>query len=152
MHLRQIDTIDIAIAEIDQEVNGRIEPFRTAVELLITIPGIADLSAQTIVAEIGTDMNRFATAAHFISWAGLCPKNDESARKRRSTALRKGAPWLKTTLVQCAWCAQRTKNSYFHAQYHRIRSRRGAKKAICAVAASILTTIYHMLLLPGSRS
>ena len=102
-HLQQIDAIDIAIAEIDREVNERIEPFRTTVELLTTIPGISELGARIIAAEIGNDMSRFATAAHLVSWAGLCPKNDESAGKRRSTRMRKGAPWLKTTLIQCCW-------------------------------------------------
>ena len=91
-------------------------------------------------------MSRFPTAGHLISWAGLCPKNDESAGKRRSTRMRKGAPWLKTTLVQCAWAASRKKASYLQAQYHRLRARRGAKKAIGALAASILTTVYHMLI------
>lgn len=91
------------------------------------------------------DMSRFETADHLVSWAGLCPRNDQSAGKRRSTRTRKGAPWLKTILIQCAWAAARSKASYFHAQYHRLRSRRDSKKAICAVAASLLTTIYHML-------
>ena len=97
------------------------------------------------MAEIGLDMGRFPTAGHLVSWAGLCPRNDESAGKRRSTRLRKGAPWLKTTLVQCAWAASRKKASYLQAQYHRLRGRRGPKKAVCAVAASILTAAYHML-------
>ena len=82
---------------------------------------------------------------HLLSWAGMCSRNDESAGKRRSTRLRKGAPWLKTVLVQCAWAATRTKASYLQAQFHRLRARRGAKKALVAVAASILTAIYHML-------
>ena len=103
------------------------------------------LTAQVIVSEIGTDMSRFPTAGHLISWAGLCPRNDESAGKRRSNRLRKGAPWLKTTLVQCAWAGARKKASYLNAQFHRLRYRRGPKKAICAVAASILTAAYHML-------
>ena len=98
-----------------------------------------------IIAEIGTDMSRFPTAGHLISWAGLCPGNDESAGKRRSTRMRKGAPWLKTTLVQCAWAAVRKKGSYFRRSSSGCERRRGAKKAICAVAASILTAIYHML-------
>jgi transposase len=84
-------------------------------------------------------------SAHLISWAGICPGNDESAGKRRSNRLRKGAPWLKTTLVQCAWAAVKKKNSYLQAQFYRIKVRRGPKKAIMAVAASILTAIYHML-------
>jgi transposase len=115
------------------------------VKQLSTIPGVSDLSAQVILSEIGTDMSRFATAAHLRSWAGLSPRNDESAGKRRSTRLRQGAPWLKAMLVQCAWAATRRKASYLHAQFARLRARRGPKKAICAVAASILTTVYHML-------
>jgi len=98
-----------------------------------------------LLSEIGLDMSQFQTDAHLRSWAGLCPRNDESAGKRRSNRMRHGAPWLKTVLIQCAWAATRKKDSYFQAQFHRIRARRGAKKAICAVAASLLTTIYHML-------
>jgi transposase len=145
LHLQQIDAIDAAIDQIDPEVDALVEPFRTAVQLLTTIPGINELSACVILAEIGRDMSRFPTAGHLISWAGLCPRNDESAGKRRSTRMRKGAPWLKTTLVQCAAAAARKKASYLQAQFHRLRARRGAKKAIGAVAASILTAAYHML-------
>src|SRR6266404_358890 len=145
LHLQQIDFFDAAIVAIDQEVDANVEPFRAAITILTTIPGVSDLSARTIVAEIGTDMSRFPTDGHLISWAGLCPRNDESAGKRRSNRMRKGAPWLKTTLIQCAWSATRKKASYLQAQFHRLRSRRGPKKAICAVAASILTAIYHMI-------
>src|SRR4051812_49996837 len=98
-----------------------------------------------MVSEIGIDMRRFPPAARLISWAGLCPRNDESAGKRRSNRLRKGAPWLKTTLVQCAWAASRRKDGYLRAQFQRLRQRRGPKKAVCAVAASILTAIWHIL-------
>ena len=145
LHLRHVDALDTAIAEIDAEVNRDLDPFRQAVRQLRTIPGVSDLTAQVIISEIGTDMGRFPTAGHLISWAGLCPRNDESAGKRRSTRLRKGAPWLKTTLIQCAWAASRKKLSYLQAQFQRPRHRRGPKKAICAVAASILTAVYHML-------
>ena len=145
LHLDQIDAIDAAIQSIDKEVDGNIEPFRAAAELLTEIPGISQLAARVVLSEIGLDMSRFETSGHLISWAGLCPRSDESAGKRRSTRMKKGAPWLKTILVQCAWAAARTKGSYFQAQYHRLRSRRGSKKAVCAVAASLLTTVYHML-------
>jgi len=145
LHLDHLDALDAAIARIDQEVDATVEPFRRAIRILSTIPGIGILGAEIIVAEIGADMGRFPTEGHLISWAGLCPRNDESAGKRRSTRMRKGAPWLKTTLIQCAWAAARTKGSYLQAQFHRLRSRRGAKKAIGAVAASILTAAYHML-------
>jgi transposase len=126
LHLHQFDALDNAMAEIDAEVDRDLDPFRQAVRLLRTIPGVSDLTAQVIVSEIGT-------------------RNDESAGKRRSNRLRKGAAWLKTTLVQCAWAASRKKASYLQAQFQRLRHRRGPKKAVCAIAASILTAVYHML-------
>jgi transposase len=144
-HLGLVDAIDAAIARMDQQVEARLAPFRQAVELVSTIPGVKALSAQGIVCETGIDMSRFPSAGNLLSWAGLCPRNDESAGKRRSTRLRKGAPWLKTLLVQCAWAAIRKKDSYLQAQFLRLKSRRGPQKAICAVAASILTAVYHML-------
>ena len=145
LHLQQIDALDASIAAIDQEVDTGLASFRDTVKQLSTIPGVSELSAQVILSEIGTYMSRFATAADLRSWAGLCPHNDESARKRRSTRLRTGAPWLKATLVQCGWAAARTKATYLNAQFVRLRTRRGPKKAVCAVAASILTAAYHML-------
>src|SRR5215831_1317163 len=145
LHLNQIDALEAAIAEIDQKVEADIEPFRVAVKQLRSIPGVKALGGQVIVSEIGIDMSRFPSDGHLISWAGICPRNDESAGKRRSNRLRKGAPWLKTTLVQCAWSAVRQKDSYLRAQFYHVKARRGPKKAIMAVAASILTAVYHML-------
>jgi transposase len=145
LHLGQIDALEKSIAEIDTEVGALLEPFRAKAQRLMTIPGISDVAAQVIVSEIGVDMSRFSTASHLISWAGLCPRNDESAGKRRSTRLRQGAPWLKTTLVQAAWAAARSKNGYLPAQFLRIKSRRGPKKAVMAVTASMLTAAYYIL-------
>jgi transposase len=145
LHLGHIDALDKAIAEIETEVGQGLEPFRRAAQLLSTMPGLSEVSAHVVVAEIGIDMSRFASAGHLLSWACLCPRNDESAGKRRSTRLRPGGKWLKTTLVQAAWAAVRVKGSYLQAQFHRIRARRGAKKAIIAVAASMLTAAWHML-------
>jgi|KBSMisStandDraft_5_1062788.scaffolds.fasta_scaffold248477_1 transposase len=145
LHLRQIDALSSLIGDIDQEVATRVAPFRSAIAQLMTIPGIKDLAAPGIVSEIGIDMSCFPSAGHLLSWARMCPRNDESAGKRRSSRLKKGANWLKATIFQCAWAAARTKGCYFQAQYHRLKRRHGAKKAICAVAASLLTTIYHML-------
>ena len=136
LHLNQIDALDAAMATLDAQVEADLGPFRTAVEQIISIPGVKNLGAHVIVSEIGIDMSRFPSAAHLISWTGICPRNDESAGKRRSNRLRKGAPWLKTTLVQCAWAAVRKKDSYLQAQFYRIKARRGPKKAIMAVAAS----------------
>lgn len=145
LHVGHIDALDTAIAAIETEVGQGLQPFRQAAKLLSTIPGISDVSAHVIVSEIGIDMSRFQTPGHLLSWACLCPRNDESAGKRRSTRLRRGGKWLKTTLIQAAWAAVRVKGSYLQAQFHRIRARRGAKKAIVAVAASMLTAAWHML-------
>ena len=145
LHLGHVDALDKAIADIEKEVGLGLEPFRQAAKLLSTMPGLSDVSAHVIVAEIGIDMSRFSTAGHLLSWACLCPHNDESAGKRRSTRLRRGGKWLKTTLVQAAWAAVRVKDSYLQAQFHRLRARRGAKKAIIGVAASMLTAAWHML-------
>jgi transposase len=156
LHLGQWDGLDQAIRTIDAEVEARLyrmdeqrapakPPFRDLIALLCTIPGVRPLSATSILTEMGGDMGRFPTAGHLVAWAGLCPGQNESAGKRKSTRLRKGAQWLKTMLVQCAWAAKRKKDSYYRAQFFRLQSRRGPQKAICAVAASILTAIYHIL-------
>lgn len=145
LHLQLVDALQAALREIDASLGKALAPIRQAVQRLTTIPGISEIAAHVIVAEIGLDMTRFATPAHLISWAGLCPRNDESAGKRRSTRVRKGAPWLKTTLVTAASAAVRTKDSYLRAQFLRIKARRGAKKAILAVAASMLNACYFML-------
>ena len=145
LHLGHIDALDQAVAAIEKEVGLGLEPFRQAAKLLSTMPGLSDVSSHVIVAEIGIDMSRFATPAHLLSWACLCPRNDESAGKRRSTRVRKGGKWLKTTLVQAAWAAVKVKGGYLQAQFHRLRARRGAKKAIMGVAASMLTAAWHML-------
>lgn len=145
LHLGQVDAIDQAIAAIEKEVSLGLDPFLQAAKLLSSIPGLSEVSSNVVIAEIGVDMSRFATPAHLLSWACMCPRNDESAGKRRSTRVRKGGKWLKTTMVQAAWAAVRVKGSYLQAQFHRIRARRGAKKAIIAVAASMLTAAWHML-------
>jgi transposase len=145
LHLQQIDGLDASLGALDREIEANLAPFCIAVDIVSTHPGINKLSAEAIVSEIGADLSRFATAGHLLSWAHLCPRNDESAGKRRSSRLRQGGRWLKTTLVQCAHAAKNKRGSYYQAQYLRLRSRRGPQKAVCAVAASILTAIYHML-------
>ncbi|HEY3793045.1 MAG TPA: IS110 family transposase [Bradyrhizobium sp.] len=155
LHLKQWDNIDGMIRKLDVEIAQRIArmeartagktPFRALIELLTTIPGVSTVAAPAILSEIGPNMSRFPTAGHLVAWAGLCPGQNESAGKRKSSRLRKGAPWLKTMLVQCAWAAKRTKDSYYRAQFFRLQSKRGPQKAICAVAASLLTAIYHIL-------
>ena len=107
--------VDAAIADLDAEVEARHATFRSLISPLSTIPGVSALSATTILSEIGTDMSRFAEAGHLVAWAGLCPGQNESAGKRKSSRLRKGAPWLKTMLIQCAWSAVKKKDSYYKA-------------------------------------
>ena len=145
LHLGVVDALESALDEVDRHVGKALEPIRDLTRLLTTMPGVGDLVAQVIVAEVGIDMSRFPTSGHLVSWAGLCPRNDESAGKRRSTRVRKSGTWLKTTLVTAAWAGVRVKDSYLHALFLRIKSRRGAKKAILAVAASMLTAAYFML-------
>ena len=156
LHLDQYDALAATLGRIDQKIEEALDrideevapgrpTFRALSGLLHTIPGVADRSGTTILAEIGMDMSRFFTDGHLLAWAGLCPGQNESAGKRKSSRMRKGAPWLKTTLVQCAWSAVRKKDSYYRAQFHRLRAKHGSKKAICAVAASILKAIYHMI-------
>jgi transposase len=144
-HVSLIDHLRERIAMFEAQIGTVLEPFRAAADRLVSIPGVSDIAAHVIVAEIGIDMSRFPTVRHLISWAGLCPRMDESAGKRRSTRVRKGAPWLKTVLVQCAWAATRAKGTYLQAQFRRLKARRGAMKATIAVAASILTAAYYML-------
>jgi transposase len=151
LHLDQVDALNKAVRELEARVEEHLTPFRKNVEILTTMPGLSEVAANVIVSEIGHDMTRFPSAAHLVSWAGLCPRADESAGKRRSSRIRHGAPWLKTTLVQCAWAAVRTKDSYLRAQFHRLKSRVGPMKAIIAVAASMLTAAFHMLT-TGSES
>ena len=145
LHLELIDALDKAIASIEKEVGSQLDPFRQAAELLETIPGVGETTAQVMLAEIGSDMSRFPSPAHLRSWACLCPRNDESAGKRRSTRIRKGANWLKAVLVQAAWAAIRVKGSHLRELFYRLKTRRGPKKAIVAVAASMLTSAWHML-------
>ena len=144
-HLDQIEAIEAGLTTLEQHLSEALRPFRAAIDLVKTIPGISDTVATVILAEVGDDVTPFATAGRLVSWAGFAPRLDESAGKRRSTRTRPSAAWLKTTIVQAAWAAERTKDSYFHAQFARIKSRRGPKTAIMAVAASMLTAWYHML-------
>lgn len=145
LHLGQIDALDSSIGAVESQIEQMLLPLADQVTRLKTIPGVKDTVAAVLLAEVGTDMSCFPSASHLVSWACLAPRQDESAGKRRSTRTRKGQ-WLKATLVQAAWAAVREKkDSYVRAQFHRIRARRGAKKAILAVAASILTAAYHIL-------
>lgn len=144
--LKHIDELDKHIAELDDEIDGNMsDGDKTRVTQLDSIPGIAPDSAKTILAIIGTDMSRFPSANHLCSWAGVAPGNNESAGKRLSGRITKGNKVLKSTLVQCANAAVKVKASFFCAQYQRLSVRRGKKRAVVAVAHSILVAIYHIL-------
>lgn len=142
--VRHIDELDRHIAEVSAEIERRLAPFATARERLETIPGVGRRTAEVILSEVGTGIDRFPTAGHLASWAGVCPGLNESAGKNRSGRTPKGSPWLKVTLVQAAHAAGRTQ-TYLGAQYRRLRSRLGPQKAAMAVAHSILIIVYHLL-------
>jgi transposase len=146
LHLRAIDALQAEIDAIGDRLTTVLdESFQAAIRRLTTIPGVSTRVAETIVAEVGTKMSVFQTSGHLVSWAGLCPRMDESAGKRRDTRIRKGSPWLKTMLVQSAWSAIRKPGSYLRARFLRLKARRGPMKAIVAVAAKLLTAIYFII-------
>jgi transposase len=143
--LCQIDSLDETIARFDTQIQEISTPFEAAIGLLDTIPGVARPTAEMIVAEIGTDMSRFPSADHLASWAGVSPGNHESAGKRTSGKTHKGNRFLRTVLVQAAHAAARTRSTYLSAQYRRLATRRGKKRAIMAVAHSMLIMAYYMI-------
>ena len=136
-----IDDLNRRVAVLDEMVKGYMAEYEAAIAAIDEIPGIARRSAEVILAEIGTDMTRFPSAAHLCSWAGVCPGNHQSAGKRKHGKTTKGCKTLKSILTQCAKSARTSKNSYFSAQYQRISARRGKNRATIAVAHSILIAI-----------
>jgi len=144
-HLAHINYLDEAIGRLNREIEERLRPFEDTLSHLQTITGVGKRTAETILAEVGTDMSRFPTHRHLASWAGLCPGNNESAGKQRSGHTRKGSPWLRSALVESAWAAAKTKQTYLSAQYHRLAARRGGKRAALAVAHSILVIAYYIM-------
>ena len=145
VHLRQYDALDQALQTLDDEITELLRPFRQSYELLLTIPGMGDRLASVVSAEIGFDMTRFPTAGHLLSWAGMCPGQNESAGQKKSTRTRKGDRWLKLSLVQAAWVAVRMRKTYYYSQFLRLKTRMPPKKAIVAVAASMLKAAYYIL-------
>lgn len=144
LHLRQIDALESAIAGLEGRIDRALSPFRAAVERLCTIPGFSATVAAGFLAETGGQMQAFPTDAHLVSWGGLAPQQNETAGKRKNTPTRR-QQWFKTMMVQAAHAAVKKKDSYLRARYYRIRARRGSKKAILAVAATLVRAAYHML-------
>lgn len=144
--LAHLDELDIHIKNLDEDIEHYMDPDeKVAVKAICAIPGVSDVSAEAIISVIGTDMSRFPSDRHISKWAGLCPGNNETAQKRKSGKTTKGNKVLRTTLVNCAHSAVKVKDSYFHAQFARLRARRGDKRAYVAVAHSMLIAIYHVL-------
>jgi len=137
--------LDQQIEAVEAEVASRLAPFAVQMTQLDTIPGVSERVAEVMIAEIGTDMTRFPTSGHLASWSGMCPGNNESAGKRRSTRTRKGSPTLRRTLTEAGQAAGRSKNTYLGAVYRRIAARRGRKRAAIAVGRRILEIAYFVL-------
>lgn len=145
MHLTLIENLESSIAELDLEIAKAVMPFRDIVERVQAVPGLSAINTPAVLAEIGIDMSRFLTHRHLVSWARLCPRLDQSAGKVHSRRTMKGAVWIKELMIQAAWAAIKNRNTYLHAQFLRLRARRGSQKAIVAVAASILTILYYII-------
>ena len=143
--LDHIDDMTKRIKNLDGIIDNQMKGYEDAVKRIDEISGVGKRSAEVILSEIGTDMNRFPSAAHISSWSGLCPGNNESAGKRKNGKTNKGNKHLKSILIQCAKSAKRDSNSFFYAQYQRLVVRRGKNRATVAVAHSMLIAIYHML-------
>src|SRR5579859_7258132 len=143
--LQHVDFLTDQIAQLDAAIEERLRPFEDTVTRLDTIPGVGVRTAQEIIAVIGTDMSRFPTHRHLASWAKLCPGTTESAGKQIPTSIGKGNPWLRVALVEAAQAASHTKHTYLAAQYQHLAARKGRKRALVAVAHSILVIAYHLL-------
>ena len=143
--LRALKTRETEIAEDDGDIRRQIEPFRQAVLTWMQVPGIDEVTAWSLVAEMGPDMAPFETAEQAASWSCVCPGNNESAGKQRSGRTRKGNPWLRSAICEAAWGASRTKKSYFHAHYARICARRGPNRALMAVAHSMIVVGFCLI-------
>ena len=148
--LAHLEYLEEAITHLNEELKVRLRPFEAELQWLDTIPGVARVTAEIALAELGVDMTRFPTDRHCASWSGLCPGQDESAGKRRSGKTRHGSQALRAALVQAAHGAARAKDTYLSAQYHRLAARRGKKRAAVAVAHTIITIIYHLLRTGGT--
>lgn len=144
LHLAHIDHLDALLADLDAQIDAKILPFAEGLRRLQTIPGVGLSTAQVLIAEIGVDMTAFPTAGHLASWCGVCPGNNESAGKRRSGRTNPASPWLTDALVQAAWAASRSRDTWLAARFWRLARRIGKKKAIIATAHAIVVAVWHM--------
>lgn len=145
--LKHYDSINECINELEEQILKLAHKYSTEINLLLTVPGIKEISAIFIIAEIGTNMNTFIDDKHLCSWAGLTPRCNESAKKKKSVRITKAGIYIKPLLVQCALCAIKDKSCpYIKARYESLKRRRGHNKAIIAIARLLLTSIYHILL------
>jgi len=144
--LRHVDSLDELVLSVSAEISKRMLRYAEQVRHLDTIHGVNQRTAEELIAEVGAGMGRFQSASRLASWAAIGPGNHESAGKRYSGRTRKGSPWLRSTLIEAAHGASHSKNTYLSAQYHRIAARRGKKRALVAVAHTILRVVYYMLL------
>lgn len=142
--LGHIDYLNQTIERLETEIEDRQRPFEEEIERLKGVPGVQERLARVLAAEL-PDLSRFPTAKHLASWTGLAPGNNESAGKRKSGHITPGNPTLRETLIEAAWAAVRSKNTYLSSMYRRLAPRLGPKKAIVAVAHSMLISIYYML-------
>jgi transposase len=143
--LRALETREAEIAEDEYDIRRQIAPFAKAVQAWMQEPGIEEVTAWSLVAEMGPDMAPFDTAEQAASWACVCPGNNESAGKQGNSRTRRGNPWLRRTICEAAWGASRTKKSYFHAQYNRLCARRGPQRALMAVAHSMIVVGFYLV-------
>jgi transposase len=144
-HLSHLDYLSEAIERVKAEIERRLAPVEREASLLDTIPGVSLHIAHIVLAEIGTDLSRFPSARNLASWTGLCPGNNERAGKRYSGRIRKGSPHLRQALIEAAHGAARAKNTYLSAQYPHISARRGRRRALVALAHTLLTIIDYVL-------
>jgi transposase len=142
---KQIEYLEEEIARYDDQIKQKMSPYQELLDRLITIDLIERRSAENILAEIGPDMSYFPSDDQIVSWSGLCPGSDESAKKNRSGKTPKGNRWLRRALVEPSWNAARRKDGYLGALYREIAVRRGEKRAVVAVARTILQAAWHVL-------
>ena len=143
--IEDLDHVGTKIRRTEETIEQQMRPFQSAVERWVTVPGIKHRLAWTLVAEVGPSVEAFPSAADLVSWAGVCPGNNQTGGKRKSGTTRAGNPWLRRALCEAAWAASKTKGTYLQAQFRRLAALRGPKRALIAVANSILTAGYYML-------